>query len=107
MIVDHRTYTLFPGTIVSYMKLYEDVGYPLQSKYLGAPLGYFTSMDIGELNQVVHLWGYTSLNERAEKRAKLLADPEWKAFSAQQTLRIMHMENKILIQAPFIPLRVH
>ncbi len=104
MIIDHRTYTLFPGTLPAYLKFYEEVGYSIQSKYLGKPVAFFTSMDIGELNQIVHLWGYDSLSDRAEKRAKLLGDADWKAYSAQQTPRIMRMENKILTQVPFIPL---
>ena len=35
---------------------------------LGPPLGWYISMDIGELNQVVHLWGYESLADRASRR---------------------------------------
>lgn len=104
MIVDHRTYTLFPGTLATYLAFYEEVGYAIQSKYLGKPIGFFTSMDIGELNQIVHLWGYESLSDRLEKRTKLLANADWKAYSAQQMPRIMRMENKILTQVPFIPL---
>jgi NIPSNAP len=100
MIIDHRTYTLRPGTIATYVKLYESQGYPIQSRHLGKPLGWFTSMDIGQLNQIVHLWAYEDLAERAKKRAAMQADPEWQAFVKEASTMIMTMENKILTPGP-------
>jgi hypothetical protein len=100
MIVDHRTYTLRPGAIADYVKLYETKGYPIQTKHLGKPLGWYTSMDIGPLNQIVHLWGYEDLADRAKRRAAMQADPEWQAFVKEASQMIMTMENKILTPAP-------
>jgi hypothetical protein len=102
MIVDHRTYTLRPGVMAAYLKLYEEKGLPIQSKHLGRPLGWYTSMDIGPLNQIVHLWGYRDLAERAERRKAMQADPDWQAFLKEATPMIMTMENKILAPAPFM-----
>ena len=102
MIVDHRTYTLHPGKMKEYVDRYERIGLPLQSKYLGAPLGWYISMDVGMLNQVVHLWGYDSIDDRAKKRAALAADPEWQEFLKVQMPLIQTMENKILSPAPFM-----
>ena len=58
-------------------------------------------MDIGQLNQIVHLWRYKDINDRAERRAKLAADPAWQAYLQKAMPFIQHMENKILIAAPF------
>lgn len=102
MIVDHRTYTLRAGTLPAYVKLYESQGYPVQTRHLGEPLGWYTSMDIGALNQIVHLWAYEDLADRAKRRAAMQADPEWQAFLQQATPMIMTMENKILSPAPFL-----
>lgn len=101
MIVDHRTYTLIPGKLPEFLKVYEELGLPLQRKYLGEPVGWYVSMDIGELNQVVHMWGYQDLNDRAERRAKLAADPAWGEYLKAGTPFMQKMENKILNPAPF------
>lgn len=101
MIIDHRTYTLYPGKIPEFLKVYEEKGYPLQLKYIGQPVGWYVSMDIGELNQVVHMWGYEDLADRAAKRAALAADPAWAEYLKLGMPFMMKMENKILSPAPF------
>lgn len=102
MIVDHRTYTLHPGKMKEYVDRYQREGLPVQSRHLGQPLGWYISMDIGELNQVIHLWAYESIEDRAKRRAALAADPEWQAFLPAQMALIQKMENKILSPAPFM-----
>ena len=101
MIIDHRTYTLHPGKINDFIAIYGEQGYPLQLKYLGECAGWYVSMDIGPLNQVVHLWRYRDLADRAERRAKMNADPDWQAYLAAATPLLQRMENKILTAAPF------
>ena len=101
MIVDHRTYTLHPGKMNEYVDRYEREGLPVQSRHLGAPLGWYISMDIGQLNQVVHMWGYDSHAERDRRRALLAAAPEWRAFVPKVLPLIRDMENRILVPAPF------
>jgi hypothetical protein len=105
MIVDHRTYTLKPGTLKTYLELYEREGLPAQSRHLGKPLGWYTSMDIGPLNQIVHLWGYEDLADRARRRANMQGDPEWQAFLVKAAPMLVAMENKILSPAPFMSQR--
>ena len=60
MIVDLRIYTVRPGQVENFVALYRDYAWPLQQKYLGRCLGWYTSFD-GVLNQVVHLWAYDSM----------------------------------------------
>lgn len=104
MIIDHRTYTLHPGNLPQLVKLYETEGYPIQSEYLGKPFGWFVSHDIGELNQIVHLWKYTDFTDRETRRAKLAADPRWHAYLAKASPMIAKMENKILRGTAFFSL---
>jgi hypothetical protein len=101
MIIDHRTYTVHPGRMADLLKLYEAEGLPVQSKYLGQPHGWYVSMDIGALNQVVHMWKYADLADREQRRAQLAKDPAWGAYLAKAMPLIQHMENKILRAAPF------
>ena len=41
------------------------------------------------------------LADRAERRAKMNADPDWQAYLAAATPLLQRMENKILTAAPF------
>ncbi len=79
MIVDHRTYTFRPGTVKKWVDKYEKDGLPIQKKYLGTFLGLFTT-EVGNLHQVVFLWGYKSMGDREIRRAKMEADPAWQQF---------------------------
>lgn len=101
MIVDHRTYTLHPGKLKAFLELYGSKGWPLQQQYLGDCVGWYSSMDIGQLNQVVHMWRFKDLNDRAERRARMVADPAWPAYAEAAAPLIQHQENKILSAAPF------
>jgi NIPSNAP len=104
VIVEERIYTLEPGKTPEYFRLYEDEGLAIQVPILGNLIGYFSS-DIGDLNLVVHLWGYESLDERTRRRAELMADAGWQAYTAKIRPLIRTMKNRILIPAPFSPLR--
>ena len=61
--------------------------------------------DIAQLNEVVHMWVYRDLNERAEARAKLGQDPEWQAFLAKSVPLLAHMQAIVLMPAPFSAMR--
>lgn len=102
MIVDMRTYTAFPGKAGAWLALYEAEGLPIQRKYLGEPLGFFTT-EIGEMNQIIHLWGYESLADREKKRGAMQADPAWQAYlkKSAATGNLMHQEDKILKSTSF------
>jgi hypothetical protein len=101
MIVDHRTYSIKPGKLNDFLKLYGDEGFPLQKKYLGHCVGWYVSNDIGPLNQIVHMWAYSNLNDREERRGRLAADPAWGKYLGKATEYLVSMENKILTAAPF------
>ena len=79
MIIDHRTYTFRPGTMRGWLAKYETEGLAIQRQYLGEFLGMFTT-EIGNLHQVVFMWGYDSLGDREARRAAMEADPRWEQF---------------------------
>ena len=102
MIVDERTYTLQIGAVAQYLALYEAAGMAIQRRILGNLLGFY-STEIGTLNQVVHLWGYESLDDRARRRTALFQDEGWLAFVEKARPLLVKQENRILIPAPFSP----
>ena len=104
MIVDLRIYTARPGQLENFVALYRDHAWPIQRKYLGRCLGWYTTIE-GHLNQVVHLWAYDSLAHRESARANLAKDPDWQAYQRDAPKVIQHMENRILVPAPFSPIK--
>ena len=103
MIVEERSYTLVIGKVPEYLRLYEEFGLEIQTEVLGNMLGYF-STEFGTLNQIVHLWGYEGLEERTRRRAKLLAHPDWQAYTPKVRPLILHQENRLLVPTPFSPI---
>ncbi len=96
-----RTYTLRPGTHPEYLKVYEAMGMEAQKEILGHMVGYY-STEIGPLNQIIHMWAYDSLDERSERRAKLMTDPRWQKMLPELRKYIKSQETKILVPAPFV-----
>lgn len=104
MFIEQRTYTFKTGTVPQFMALYEKEGLAIQKETLGNMLGYFSS-ELGTLNQTVHLWGYDSLDDRMARRAALAANPQWQQFLAKIFPILITQESKILLPAPFSPIR--
>lgn len=104
MIYEERDYTIYPGKLNTFVGLYRDHGVALQQKYLGTFVAYFTP-EIGELNHVVALWGYDSLDKRAEMRAAMLADPEWTKYLGMVDGLIQRQTTRILTPTDFSPLQ--
>lgn len=103
MLYEMRTYRLKTGAVPAYVKLVAEEGIALQQSHLGQLVGYFTS-EIGPLNEIVHIWAYASLDDRAARRARLNADPAWLTFLPKIQALIETMENKILLPTAFSPL---
>ena len=76
MIYELRTYTLKPGTAPIVAKNSGTVARDIRGDDYGKLEGYWLT-EIGPLNQVMHLWSYADLNERAEKRAALSQNSRW------------------------------
>ena len=101
MIVEMRTYTLALGATGRYFKTYAEKGLAVQTRILGHLVGYYAT-EVGELNQVIHLWAYDSFEERTKRRAQLWADEEWLAYVREIGSLVMKQENQILTPAPFL-----
>lgn len=104
MYFEMRTYTVKPGKLKEYIKHFEIHGLPILSRHAKL-VGYWYT-EIGELNQLVHIWAYDSLDQRAKERAALYQDPDWqKNFLPKATEMLEKQENKILLPADFSPIK--
>lgn len=106
MIFDLRIYTMHPGKTAAWLKLYEQMAFPVQRKYLGDPVVVATS-EVGPLNQVVHMWKYESMADREKRREALAADPAWPEYlkKSAELGTVQSQENRILKAASFSPLK--
>ena len=93
--VEMRRYRLKVGAPERWVKEYFDKGYEAQRKYLGEPVGYYTT-EFGGINEIIHMWRYDTLEERAEKRKALFEDPEWLEFVKEIAPLVETQENSIL-----------
>jgi hypothetical protein len=104
MIVDLRIYTVRPGKMADFLKMYQEHAWPLQLKHLGRCVGWYTTAE-GQLNQVVHLWAYDSQADREARRDAMAADPEWQAYLKRSSEfgYLVAQENRFLRPTAFSP----
>ncbi|MEX3761399.1 NIPSNAP family protein [Paraburkholderia phenoliruptrix] len=100
MFVEQRIYTLVPGGVAEYLRLYAEYGRAAQEDALGTMVGCFVT-EIGPLNQLVYLWAFQSLDDRSRRRAVLMADPAFKVFRGKVRDLVVRQENLILRQEIF------
>lgn len=102
MFYEIRTYRLKNGAIPQYLKVVEEEGIAIQKSHLGNLVGYFYS-EIGTINEIVHIWAFSSLDDREARRMRLMADPQWQAFLPKIRDLIEVAENKIMKATSFSP----
>ena len=96
MIYEVRTYDIKPGTLAAVENAFE-VALPARQKY--SPLAAFWHTEIGPLNQIIHVWGYDSLEERERIRAEAVKDPDW---PPKLEGNVINMNSEIWNPAPFM-----
>jgi len=102
MIHELRTYTIQPARFKDFVALTAKVGIKLRTKH-SKVIGYWTT-EIGELNQVVHLWEYENFDHRTRVRAALAKDKVWNGrYLARSRPMIQHQESMVLVPADFWP----
>lgn len=104
MVYEERDYRIRAGKLAEFVRLYGEFGLPLQKEHLGTFHAYFTS-EIGELNHVVALWSYESLDDRSRRRAAMMADPRWLDYLKRVDGLIDLQHSRILTPAAFSPMQ--
>ena len=97
MIYEIRTYEIGPGNLAEVEKRFGE-GYEARKKY--SPLTAFWHTEIGPLNEIIHIWSYQDLAERARIRAEAAKDPNWPP-KIEEFIRTMSSE--IINPFDFVP----
>ena len=74
MIIEVRTYTLQPGTLAEVEKRF---GASLPHREKHSKLAAFWHSEVGQLNQIIHVWAYDSFDHRASVRAAGQKEEGW------------------------------
>lgn len=102
MIHELRTYTIQPARFKDFVALTAKIGIKIRTKY-SKLVGYWTT-EIGELNQVVHLWEYENFDHRTRVRAALARDKAWQTkYLARSRSMVQRQESMVLVPADFWP----
>jgi hypothetical protein len=94
-IVDLRVYTIALRKMPEFIDVFDRLAMPVQLKYLGRPLGMFTSA-VGPLNQLVHLWGFPDMGEFERRHAARDRASDWPAYLKASEHLIAAQENRLI-----------
>lgn len=103
-VYEQRRYTLHVGNMQKLKALYHEVAWPLFTRrgYDSSLVGYFL-VDVGTLNQLVHLWRFEDDAARRAFWAQLYADEEFMAFAQALRPLLLRQENTLLVPAGWGP----
>ena len=96
MVFDFRVYTFKLGSIPAYMSAVEEVAIPIRKRH-GVKLAGWYYSDVGELNQVTHIWAFHDLKHLKEAKDAVAADPEWTGTYIPRVRGLLVAQNTYLM----------
>jgi hypothetical protein len=94
-IIDLRIYTIRLRKLAEFLDVFDRLAMPVQIKYLGLPIGMYTSV-VGKLNQVVHLWAFPDMGTFEARHAARDLDPAWPAYLKASEDLLVAQETRLL-----------
>jgi NIPSNAP len=101
-VYELRWYRTHVGRTPEWLEMFKGV-LPTRDKYTRR-VGLWQT-EIQQLNEVVHMWVYKDLNDRAASRVRMAQDPAWQAFVARSPALLQHMQAIVLLPAPHSPMK--
>ena len=98
MIYEIRTYGLVPGSLAEVEKRFGEA-YEHRKKF--SELAAFWHTEVGPLNEIIHVWPYEDMKDRARVRAECAIEPSWPP-KINEFVRTM--ESEILVPLSFSPM---
>lgn len=102
MVIDFRQYTLRIGTVQTFLEMFEKEGLEPQKRILGNFMGLYRT-EIGDVNQIIMMFGYADAGERERRRALLYKDPAFAIYLKKARDLIVKQEVRLLVAAPCNP----
>jgi hypothetical protein len=101
-VYELRWYRAHPGKAAEWLGHFKAI-IPVREKF-SKNVGLWQT-EMGQLNEVVHLWAYRDLNHRGEVRGNALKDPEWQKFLAVSAPLLVEMRSVVLNPTAVSPMR--
>jgi hypothetical protein len=101
-VYELRWYRTQPGRSGEWISLFKDI-LPVRAQFMRR-IGVWTT-EIAQLNEVVHMWVFKDLNERAAARARLGQNADWQTFVGKSVALLAHMQAIILLPAAHSPMK--
>jgi len=98
MLYELRTYTLVPGGVREYLRIYNETARELQVETLGRLVG-LLQPESGDLNQLIFLWSFEDFADRQRRRQTLMADSRFTEFRKSVRHLLVRQENQLLTEA--------
>lgn len=98
MLHELRTYTLVPGGVREYLRLYNEAGRAVQTEVLGRLVS-LMQPESGDLNQLIYLWAFDDFEDRRQRRERLMADERFTAFRKSVRHLLVQQESQLLTPA--------
>jgi hypothetical protein len=95
MVIDHRCYTLHIGAVTTFMELFEKEGLEPQVRILGNFMGLFKT-EIGNINQIIMMFGYEDAGDRQRRREQLYLDPAFQSYLIKVRPLLKEQEVRLL-----------
>ncbi|MFH1087506.1 MAG: NIPSNAP family protein [Chloroflexota bacterium] len=99
-IFEMRIYNMRAGALAGMTKAWEA---KLPARLRLSPLAVAGHVDLGEANRFIHIWAYTSMQHRAEIRARAVELGVWPPGGGAE--RLLTQANKIIVPSAFSPLQ--
>ena len=104
MIIEMRTYYIKVGMLNNFINIYDKQIRKIHIKILGNQIGFFYS-EFGDLNKVVHLYGYESYRDRDKRRALLIKQEAFKNYLHKVKDILVSQKSEILLPTKFSKIR--
>ena len=98
-IYEIRTHMYRPGAMPTVLERWAKA---IPARTQLSPLAACWYSDLGTLNKFVHIWPYTSLDERTRVRVEAAQLPHWPPDTKELLLT---QQNKIVLPAAFSPMQ--
>ena len=102
MVVDCRIYTIRVGMVQTFLDMFQKEGLEPQQRILGNFMGLYRT-EIGDVNQIMMMFGYADAGERERRRAALYRDPAFAAYLKKARELIERQDVRLLVAAPCNP----
>jgi hypothetical protein len=108
MIIEQRFYRVRIHSLGPWLALWERAALPIQLEYIEKFGGQFLGMylsEVGQIDEVTHLWQHLDIARRMEMRAAVERDPRWAVYRTEvdNLAPMLSMRNTILRPTTFSP----